>query len=1061
MAIAGVTGVRIISGRLPPIGQQTEGGPDVGEPALQSTTIATILELSRLVCATLDLDEVFSRILTATRDLSGADSVSIMLLDEGRAQLNIVAALGVDPQRCASIRLRMGEGVAGWAALHSQPLHLTHPHRDSRYVDTQGFQYGVLFAVPLRGRAGVLGVLNLSRFDPAELFGPEAVQMVEIFASHAAIAIENATAALALRYAAARERISGLVLRAPRAVGASAPTIKAILAELGAALEASGCVLLQPSPGGSWSRAVSWPDDAGGPDSAWFPDHPDGEAGAPSVIVAPVGQPGGGPAWLAVRPGRTGHVRLGVERELVHFAAAAVADLLAAERQAAEEQRRRELTETLSQLSAASNAMVGQAAVLEFILDQLARFVPYDSAGVFVPHEGQFARMVAGRGFRFDHQDVVLDTGPGTLPFSLAEGRRAIYIPDVQQLPEWQDVPDADIIRSWIGVPLHVNDEPAGVLTIDKWRPNGFSANDLHVAELFGAHMAVAIRNAQLVEAARERANQLQALHRLSVRLAAIRESRALLEEVARVLHTTFGYYQVNVLAVKGGQIELQACCGVVNDIAQFGEWRAYSATLGLTGWVARHGETVLVNDVRHDGRFVSHHLLSDTRAELVVPITRDGAVHGLINIESNVLGGFNQRDVYVAEALAGQAAVALANIWRYEELEITQRRLVQSERLRALGELSSGVAHDFNNLLASILGHTQLLLDETADPALVEGLQIIERAALDGAATVRRLQSFAQISQVAPEELVSLNTIVEESLAITRPRWRDASQSRGLQLAVERDLAPLPDILGDGAALRELVTNLILNALDAMPAGGTLSLRTALAPERNPLGRPAALLEVSDSGVGMAEEVRARVFEPFFSTKGARGTGMGLAMVYSTVQRHLGSIDVQSVPGAGSRFTVLLPIKPRPEAPAPPPRPLAPNGPGGLTVLVVEDDPAVRRVLAELLSRLGHEVDAVGSGEEALAKLAERAYDLLCSDLGMPGMSGWEVVRQARTLRPALLTMLITGWGDQISAADARRNKVDVVISKPFDVERLRQAIAALVTGGGSARDAGQELQG
>lgn len=1018
----------------------------MGQPVLQSTTIAAILELSRLVCSTLDLDEVFHRILVATRDLSGADVVSIMLLDSSGEQLSIVAGLGMDPQRCATLRLKLGDGVAGWVAQHGQALHLIDPKHDPRYVRMNGVDYGVLFALPLRGRAGVLGVLNLSRFEPAELFGPETVQTVEIFASHAAIAIENAITALALRHAVARERISSLLLQAPREVGAATAMIKPILAELGGALEATGCALMVPAPDGRWSHMLSWPESAGEPDQNWFPDYPDDENHAPTVIAAAVPQPDGSQAWLAVRPGRVGSLSHGAERDLVRFAADKVAQLLLTERQVAEEQRSRELSQTLSQISAAGNAISGRAAVLEFILEQLARFIPYDSAGVFLQHDEQFARMVAGRGYRFDNQSVVLYIGPGSLTYGLGQRRRAAYVPDVQELKEWQDVPDSDIIRSWIGVPLVVDDELIGVLTIDKWQPHSFTPEDLRAAELFGSHVAVAIRNAQLVQEARDRAGQLQALHQLSVRLGTLHAAGPLFNEVARLIQSTFGYYQVHVLSVEGEQLILQAACGAVDDIARFEDYTPYSVNRGITGWVARHGITQLVNDVRRDPRFAPVSLLAETRAELVVPILREGAVIALIDIESNALGAFDQSDVYVAEALAGQVAVALENIRRYEELQRTQNHLVHSERLRALGQLSSGVAHDFNNLLTSILGHAQLMLADAPDPAQAEGLRIIERAALDGAATVRRLQSFAQISQATPEELVSLNAIVEESLAITRPRWRDATQSQGLQLRVEHDLGAVPPLLGDGVALRELVTNLILNALDAMPEGGTLRLRTSLAPEGNPLGQPAAQLEVSDTGIGMSEDVRARIFEPFFSTKGAGGTGMGLAMAYSTVQRHKGSIEVQSAPGAGSRFSIFLPITAHDSAPHVRATPAAAADRATLAVLVVEDDPAVRRVITTLLRRLGHEVEAVESGDLALARLAERPYDLLCSDLGMPGMSGWDVMRQARAIQPDLMTLLITGWGDQISAEDARHNDVDQVLSKPFDATRLGQAIMDLL---------------
>ncbi|MBX0330366.1 GAF domain-containing protein [Oscillochloris sp. ZM17-4] len=1011
----------------------------------QPTTMTALLDLSRLVCASLDLHEVLGRVIAAVRDLSGAEVVSIMLLDERGDRLTVVAAHGIDPQLSAGMSLRLGEGIAGWVALNSQPLQVVNPSQDPRYKRITPVHQTVIFSLPLRVYDRTLGAINLARTSDSALFEPGVAQVVEIFASHAAIAIANAASAAALRYAAARERLTNLVSQASAAPGAASRQIERILAELGAALEANVCALMAPGTEG-YSAVATW--SAGEPaDIIWEPDartQEHGEqigAGGCDIYVI-VQDRGKMPAWLIARALRPDRYWRMAERDLLRFAADQISLVMASERLISAEQRARDLSLTLSQLANACNAMIDQDRVLDFILEQLARFVRYDSAGVFLFHDQQYARLVAGYGYTFDvNQTIVLAAGPGSPTWLNHYDRRATYIPDVRQINDWQNVPDSDLIRSWIGVPLIVNESVIGVLTIDKWTPSAFADADVQVAQMFGDHLAVAINNARLLREAQTRASQIHVIHQLSGSLSAISDVQSLLDEVAGLLHRTFGYYQVVIGLIEGDRLVIWSAQGIVNDVAEFGENHSYPVQRGVSGWVARHGETLMVNDVSRDSRYAEVPTLGDTRSELSVAIRHGEAILGVIDIESNISGSFNQSDVYLAESLAGQVAVALANIRRYEELRRTQERLLHSERMRAIGELSSGIAHDFNNLLSSILGHAQLLIDATAEPETAEGLRIIERAAHDGAASVRRLQNFAQTNRSLPDEEVLLNDIVDESLSITRPRWRDDMQSRGAQLKIVRDLGDLPPIIGDGAALRDLVTNLILNAIDAMPEGGELRLRTELLAE----GEPSALIAISDTGVGMSGEVRQRIFDPFFSTKGSSGTGMGLSMAYGIAQQHQGAISVESEPGRGTTFQVRLPV--RRLAPASVDSP--PDGAAAscqpIRILVVEDDDGVRRVLAQILRRAGHDVIDLESAQRALALLRSEDFDLLCTDLGMPEMSGWELIAEARAAHPSLATVLITGWGEQIDAEEARARGADAVLAKPFDTVRLRQLITAI----------------
>lgn len=1020
----------------------------MAQPDTQPHTLATILELSRVVSSSLDLSVVLDRLVRAARDLSGADIVSVMMPDDSGEHLRFVAAYGLSPAVTAEGRLRIGEGIAGWVAQHGTPVHSVRLAEDPRFMPIYTPSEACLFSLPLRVRERTVGVLNIVSVGRTELFSPETVQMVEIFASHAAIAIENAATATSLRYAATRERLANLVHQAARASEQAKPVARQILAELGATLDDALCALYLPDEGGLQLLAAV-PAAASRADS-WSPACDEVEMGElrdaqGAELQARLALPEGRCGWLTVRLPNSDQLWRRAERTLVRFAADQLALLIGNEQLIRQERQSRALSRTLSQLAAACNAMVGHETLLDFILKQLARFLAYDSTGVFLFHDNYYARMVAGRGFRFTGHDVVLYMGPGSLTWDVQEQRRAIYVPDVQQIPGWQQVPDAEIIRAWVGAPLMVNDRIIGVLTIDKWQPDAFSEADVQVAQLFAEHMAVAINNQQLLRDAQTRAAQLQLLHRATAGFGKLRSRAALFEEVARLIHTSFGYYQVYIASVEGEELVMQALYGALNSLDALTSMRRYSIEHGITGWAVRNNQTLLVNNVQLEPRYIHHPQTPDTKAELVVPIRSGDQVLAMISVQNAQIGSFGQGDVDLAEAVASLTAMALEHLRRDEELRGAQEQLARNERLRALGELASGVAHDFNNLLASMLGHTQLLLAEHSEGPVADDLRVIERAALDGAATVRRLQSFAQTSRSLPSEAVSLSEIIAESLAITRPRWRDEPQSRGVQIEIVRELAELPPFAGDGPALRELVMNLLINAVDAMPEGGVIRLYTRLLPaEQSPLGETTALLELSDTGQGMSDEVRTRIFEPFYTTKGRAGTGMGLAMAYGIVQRHQGVISAQSQPGRGSSFTVLLPTRAA-HAEQVAPSTAAAAAPPQLRVLVVDDDEIVRRTLARLITRLGHQVDEAASGEEALRRLGAGRYALLCTDLGMPGMSGWELIERARAGDARLRVLLITGWGEQIEADEARLRGADAVLGKPFDVNRLQQVFEEL----------------
>ncbi len=392
------------------------------------------------------------------------------------------------------------------------------------------------------------------------------------------------------------------------------------------------------------------------------------------------------------------------------------------------------------------------------------------------------------------------------------------------------------------------------------------------------------------------------------------------------------------------------------------------------------------------------------------------------------------------------------------DELRRAQQQMIQQERMSALGTMAAGLAHDFNNSLSLILGYSELLQGDLMGTPYEtnsdEFLGTIITAAQDAAKMFNRLRTFYRAQDDTEDKYagIDLNALAEQAVALTRPRWHGQALARGADVRLVLDLAPgLPSLLADAAELREMLTNLIFNAVDAMPRGGTITLRTR--PEADRL-----ILEVSDTGMGMDEDTRRRCLEPFFTTKGERGTGLGLAMVYGTIQRHEGNIDLHSVVGEGTRFTLKLPLRQPGEATAPGGSD-AVGTPTPRRVLVVDDQPVFVNILHRYLTEDGHTVDTAADGREALEKFRVAAvgtvpYELVITDQGMPGMCGEQLAAEIKALAPATRVILISGYGDL--DATGPRPGVDLSLVKPLTHAALRtavrQATAAAVPAGTGA---------
>jgi CheY-like chemotaxis protein len=346
---------------------------------------------------------------------------------------------------------------------------------------------------------------------------------------------------------------------------------------------------------------------------------------------------------------------------------------------------------------------------------------------------------------------------------------------------------------------------------------------------------------------------------------------------------------------------------------------------------------------------------------------------------------------------------------------------------------MAGGIAHEFNNILAIILGKTQLLVGRLSEDRLRDGLGVIEEAAWRAADIVRRLQGFGGKGVDDIKGPVDLVALVRDAVTLTRAIWKDEAEARGVRIEVFTDLDSVAPVHGNAAALREAVTNLVLNAIDAMPDGGRLGLTTRAE-------KGGVTLTVEDSGEGISDAVRPRIFDPFFTTRHPKRSGLGLAVVHGIVTRHHGHITVQSAPGRGTTFTVWLPAgfpaaeeSSRPAAHAP-----APETQRGVSVLVVEDEEPIRRTVLETLSGEGHIVDSAGDGLNGLARFQRGQFDLVLTDLSLPECSGLDVARSVKRMRPGTPVILMTGWGHQLDSARLRDSGVDLMLVKPFRIERL-----------------------
>ncbi len=729
--------------------------------------------------------------------------------------------------------------------------------------------------------------------------------------------------------------------------------------------------------------------------------------------------------------------------------------LLALQKVTAYIQSSLELREVLRQVSEAAVVNLGYDHSLMLIVDQRhdvhREMVFFTKGGKGLASEVQRAMGDPGLGAGLPavrgHNRIIDETldGKTTISHSFYEIGKPFF--SREQCDALQELLRA---KSIVVAPAFAKDRYVGSIVAFTERED-IPEEELEPLKVIANQAGIAIEKATLYHQSEEKAQQMALLSEVSRIIGSSLDIRDVYEEFTAEIRKIIGFDRASIALVEGDQLRFFAVSSDVETKLSGG------VTVPLedsaTACVMKNKRTHIETDFAQEAQFPLNgkQLESGLRSAIRVPIFSKGEVIGTFNLSSRHPNAYGERDKEILEQIAGQLGVAVENSRlfikirerevelskAYEELKAAQDFMVESERLRALGEMAGGVAHDFNNVLAIILGRAQLALEDTKDPKVRRALEIIEQTSLDASKTVRRLQDFARVRVDRDVEIIDMNQVVHSALQMVESRRLEREQTANVVIDISTELGKVAPVEGNSAELNEALVNILFNAMDALPQGGKITVKTVL---KNGW----VVLSVSDTGVGIPDEIKGKIFDPFFTTKGRDGLGMGLSVTYGIIRRHGGNINVESKVGKGTTFYIKLPVaRGKPKGP---PLAKAPPTVKEATILLIDDDPQVSEVLALMLRQLGHQVTGFTNAREALDAFGKGHFRLVITDLGMPDLSGRDVAKVVKAMNPETPVVLITGWGVQLDPAELKGAGVDGVIAKPFSKEVISAKLAELL---------------
>jgi GAF domain-containing protein/CheY-like chemotaxis protein len=1058
--------------------------------------LEVLAESSRLLTSTLDLGEVLARLADIARARVGVDVVRIWLLEESGDALRLRAQTGIETgaARVPEALSRRGS-LAGWVLTHRTPLCLADLQRDPRlssreFVAAEGLASAL--AVPIMRDATAIGVLACMSRSRRE-FNEADVAIAEALTAPAVVAVRNAAlyqdALNRVEEIQAYQRVASETLSSPDLE----TVLHAVLREIQGLLrsDAAGCSVQLPTSPELRSVTTAGTRTAGIPNCAprsgegliglvlkeRRPLRTDDYLGDPRLLRTPEVD-----AWA-----RAEDVRAMIAAPVIGAGGEVIAFLWAFNRMSAAftprdeamlaglaqqaalaigkahglEQERQRAAQTAALLEVARACT--STLLLHDIAMRTAQAVGTERCGIYIWNGGRLSPVMgAYADGRRDRTMWRRFKSLGDRPMQdVPAHARAIRQRQPVLVSRGSDLLPADWfdafeLNSSLVVPLVSNDAVVGTISLDdREPPRRWRQDQLDLVMTIAAQIALAIDTARHYEEARQRASEVEALSAMGETLTSTLDLQQVLERIADSAATLIGSRRAVVF-----ELDAQAGCVRARAVRGVDVEPGFTLPLGqgAAGLAASRRAPVWRADLLADplpGYDLTHQASGQRLGDLVrrlrfrgvlaVPVVSRDTALGAVSIYWDDVHQPDSREIRLLTALARQAAIAMDNARlvgdlrrTLDDLRSAQETLVRGATLRAVGELAAGAAHHLNNLMAVVLGRAQLLLMKKPDAATAGSLRSIERAAADAAETVVRIQGFSQTANRGESAAYDLNAAVHEAIEFTRPRWHDEAQVHGAPVELAFERGTVPEMSGRSAEIREVLTNLLLNALDALPAGGRIVVKTAAEPGR-------VVVSVTDSGTGMSEDVKRRAFEPFFTTKGVKRTGLGLAVAYGTIRRNGGQIAIESTPGLGTTVTFWLPVGGTEVAEG------EPSGSEVGSVLVIDDEADVRELVADVLTGRGHAITVASGGREGLARFETGQFDLVVTDLGMPDLNGWQVARTVKSSHPDTPVLLLTGWADSVHPDEMAC--VDGVIRKPFDVNQLVSAVGGALAAGTASR--------
>jgi signal transduction histidine kinase/CheY-like chemotaxis protein len=718
-----------------------------------------------------------------------------------------------------------------------------------------------------------------------------------------------------------------------------------------------------------------------------------------------------------------------------------------------EQERERSLKlRTIFEFSKKLSKSLNVSEVLKIAATSIREAFAYQLVAVFMADEK------AGR-FIIGHQSSATDKKlPDDFFVPLDEGllgralrsRKTVYSPNVTSEPDY--VVAVGDVRSEICIPIMVADRVMGVLDVESMELDTFSQEDIDTLEAMADIMSVAIDNSFLFEETIEKAERLSLIDNINRAISATLDLDSFFRVVARAVADNAGYRWTALAVPEDGAFVFKAgyspkSAGIISTENMLFMLQSHLETVIRTA----RPEFVTFSQMANSGAREKLHSIIDAgiRSLAIFPIGDSTRAEAVMIVGSACSDGFREQEVTLLKDLAVHLRIAWQNAQlymelrtAYEQLQEAQDRVIQTEKLRALGEMSSGVVHDFNNVLAAILGRLQIVLRKLSDfgdwsgtQFIRRNLELMEKAANDGSHILSRINEFTK--KKPSEKFVDLHVdqIIADTIELTRPRWHDQARLAGKSIEVDFHHFGHQVTAGSPPELREVFTNLIINAVDAIEGVGKITITSS--------GRPGEtiIITVEDTGRGMTAETRNKIFEPFFTTKGAGGTGLGLSVTYGIISRHKGSIDVETELGRGTKFIITLPVREAGQEETRHVKIDASNVTCG-RILIVDDEDQFRDIISEILTSAGHTVHSAANGRQALEMMTQKEYDVVITDLGMAGLSGWELADAIHRDHPSARIIIATGWGANLDRESLTAHHIHGLINKPFKIEELIGAV-------------------